>query len=379
MAKRTPKAPQQPDPPLIDAGNSGDIVDTFGELPAAGAQPPQTPTPDATLQNTAGAVTTPPAAIPPAQPGDDLASPDATTTTIETNDTALDFPPELLSRAGLTPEAAKATFGSADGLSAAMDFADQQLARRMLAVADQAQPAAPAQPVTPAVATPRQEPAPQTPPPTPGEGEVKVVPFKFPTAEEADWLDDDSRALLGKIVDHYNGQLSALTQSQATQLASLQARIEGTQTFVQEQQAQQYVQQMDGLFDSLGDEWRELFGQGPGRSLSSDSPQIKNRVNVDNALRKINAGMRLSNMPASGLPELFRLALAATFPSQQATAAVSAATGKIAKRQSQFTQRPGARKGAPVSGREKALSNADQFFADRGISPKLDSNAIAEL
>lgn len=270
------------------------------------------------------------------------------------------FPAELLNSLGLTEAQAKQQFGTPEQLEAAVRFHDQQMMNRgRQAFQAERQPQPPAQSPPPAT----QPPSPQaTAPADAAKKPTGFEPFQF----NPDEWDPATAKLLNGLNEHFGKQFEQL----ANVVQPVQQHDEALRGLlnIHMQQAQaDYVREFESQIASLGDEWSDVLGKGDGMKMDRQSPQIQNRIKLDESMLMLARGRRESGLPPLSQKELFDRALRLEFPNKTTALVQKQVVTKSMTRAKQFTNRPTGRNGKPLSGEEAAAARADAFYQERGI------------
>lgn len=317
-----------------------------------------------------GAAPSPPPAAPAAQ-----AKPQAVEKRAEAAEAVDEFPADLLREVGMTTEQAKAQFSTPEQLEAVIRYRDQQMVaagRRQYEQQTQPPPAATQQ--VPAVAPPatQQQAAPPATAPQDAMQTAQEFGFKPFKVNPEEW-DPATVKLLDGMNEHFANQFNQVA-GRVQQFAQMESALHGLLN-VQVQQAQvQYVQEFEQTIEKLGDEWSDVFGQGPGVKMDRESPQIQNRIKLDSTMLMLAAGRRAAGQPPLSQQALFERALRLEFPEKNESLVRKQVTHVADKRRSQFTARPTGRTGRPLTGEEAAQQRAAAFFQSRGMLGATDDD-----
>lgn len=250
-----------------------------------------------------------------------------------------EFPADLLNAAGLTASEAKEQFLTPEALEIQVRSMDARFV----------QAGQPYQYMPPAVipAAPERQ----------VEAGSKEKPGFLEDDFGKDW-DEDTRQVAVEISKRFQQQLAErdkALQQHAEALASI-----SRQTQVDQQQ--RYVQEFDGFVSELGDTWKPIFGSGDGYSLPVNSLALQNRVHLDRIASQMEAGRRVYNQPDLGRKDLLSRALRVAFPEAQEKSVRRGVIADATKRQRLVTERPTHRRSKQMTGEERAIHAAENFF-----------------
>lgn len=125
-------------------------------------------------------------------------------------------------------------------------------------------------------------------------------------------------------------------------------------------------EEADYLIAKLGDDFVDLFGDGPANSLSRKSAQYKARTEVVQEMKRIQDSARSAKRKVPESKDAFDQALRSVFGDKVKQAERRELATKVKARQSQLISRPSSNGAKPVSGRERAIANVAQILRDRG-------------
>jgi len=262
-----------------------------------------------------------------------------------------DFPPALLQMAGLTDATAAqaAGFKDPEALFAAVKWRSQLLTPG-------AQPAQPSEqglyrrtaPTAPAPSATAVEP----------DGEVK--PFQLP-ADKLDALDEDLQDVIRQMNDHYQQEVASLRSS----LGQREAEIA-------HQQGRDEESQFDDAVQALGEDWRDVFGEGSGSDLvraGQTDPVAMTNFNhrallfeAVQAVREVNAKQGYKPMP---LGQEVQWALMQRYRDKFQQIISGNSNGKSGQRRGVTASRPTQRNTPPKSQNAKVLSSVDAMLRKR--------------
>jgi hypothetical protein len=269
-----------------------------------------------------------------------------------------DFPPALLQMAGLADaESAQASgFKDPEALYAALKWRSQLFSEQKFA------PSAPPSPVglykrpadAPAsTAQPAQEPSP----------EGGVQPFQLPPEKMA-LLDEDLQDVIRQMNDHYQ----QANDRHQKEVESLRSTLSQRDAELELQKSQDESMQFDSALQGLGEDWKDVFGEGDGSRLAlagqSDPVAMTNfnhRALLYDAVLAIREVNEKQGYKPMTLEQEIHWALLQRYPDkfQQAISKNSNGSGP---RPGVTASRPTQRKTPPKSQNEKVLSSVDAML-----------------
>jgi hypothetical protein len=266
---------------------------------------------------------------------------------------------ELLARAevyGLSADDAKA-HGTPESLRLTMLAMDRQAAawgEKQLGLGEQQPPPAD---------TARQEPPPKEQPPTKEQAAESLVE-KFKLEINPDEWDADVAKALNGVNDHYY----SLVNKQQSELKELRDALVNTHDYVQfitsqsqQAEAAQVEQELDTFFDSLGDEFGEVYGKGPIRQLSESAPQRAKRIEFVQKMRALEyADANTPNRRPMARKEMLGRVQAFLHPDILKQTARKEIESKVKARSQQSLERPSGKNGKAATRRERAIAYAEE-------------------
>lgn len=233
-------------------------------LGLGGAKGNQAEPASATLEADIAGGTTPQAPAPAAKPTEPNTPPSPAAAEPPQEPEVPEFPPALLLMAGLADAAAAkaAGFDNPQALFSAVRWRSQMMvpaaeptapaAQGLYRRSEQPAPAPMANAMANAMAKDIAKVTPETPPAPSGD----VKPFQLP-ADKMDMLDEDLQAVLREMHQHYQQEVAALR-------SSVSQRDEDR---VRQQQYDEELQ-FDQAVQNLGEQWKDVFGEGHGSELA---------------------------------------------------------------------------------------------------------------
>lgn len=281
-----------------------------------------------------------------------------------------EFPPALLQMAGLADaDAAKAAgFQDPDALFAAIRWRGQLLtpgaqAAQAAQVAEAAQPTEQGLYRRTAPATPTPQAIPAQPAPEP-EGDADFKAFQLP-ADKRDLLDEELLVVLDEMNQHYQNELKSIRSSIGSREADI-AR----------QQAQEEEAQFDQAVQALGDEWKDVFGEGSGADLAragqSDPVAMTNfnhralLFEAVEAVREVNAKQGYKPMTPE---QEIQWALMQRYPDKFQQIVSGSSNGSSGRRRGVTASRPTQRATPPKGQNEKVLADVNAMLNKKGRAP----------
>lgn len=273
--------------------------------------------------------------------------------------TTPEFDAALLADFNLTPEQAKAQFGTPEALANAGRLLDQRVLHSFQQATQQPRNTQPLPP------QPRGEvviPQEQQQTNQPAEADE----FKMPEPSDGEAWDEDVTRLVQSLNEHHAKQLKAVNDqlSQQRQFA---------EEVLRERQAQEnarYVQEVDEFANGLGDEWTAVLGKGSGYELGAQSPFVTARAQLDAIAQQLANGRQLQQLPPLTHKQLLEKALPLAFPNIQQQAVRQEVEDEIGKRDRMKTNRPtGRRNKERRTPGAAAADHAERWYAERGMAP----------
>lgn len=263
---------------------------------------------------------------------------------------------EDLSLIGFSPEIASRFRSVDDAREFVAEVARQRLSEMRAANGGNGQPAA--QPPAP---VPAQQAVPEKPQPAPQSrsADSPIQPFAF----NEEWLksaEEDAPQLVGQLRglnEHYAKQQSDMFAAMNWMVDRLRdvSSADEQRTFMSQ------VDQLDTYVEKLGDEWKEVFGEGPTRAVDRNSEAWKAR---DMLFRAGQAFRRYGGKNGNGsMTGYLRLALGAEFGDKIKKLAENGISQQLRDQSGRFTARPTAptRSGKPSSSARNESGELDEL------------------
>jgi hypothetical protein len=179
-----------------------------------------------------------------------------------------------------------------------------------------------------------------------------------------DWEDDVANVFHG-LNDHYHSELERMSN----RISDMTGDLHGLTGGQDQQAAQQYEEEMDTFFDSLGDEWSGVFGRGPVRGLTEGSQELEARRELNQELGALIAGDMQVGRPSQTIGELAERSLWSAFRDKALQIEKGMIGKQVAGRRRQGISRPSSRNATSSDGRERAMQRANEFYRERGMEP----------
>jgi hypothetical protein len=287
-----------------------------------------------------------------------------------------EFPPALLQMAGLADATAAqaAGFQNSEALFAAIKWRGQLLTPGT-------QPAQPSEqglyrrPAESATAPAR--PAPETVVEPEETGEVQR--FQLPD-ELVDRLDEDLVGLVRGMNDHYEN----LNAGQQKELQSLRAELRERDEALALQQGQDEEAQFDEVLNNLGEEWRDVFGEGTGTELAragQADPVAMTNFNHRSMLFDAVGTVREVNAKQGGKPMTLeqetQWALMQRYP-DKFQQSISGNSNSPGPRRGVTASRP-TQRNTPPSAKDKLLRDLHKKFPDAGFTKQDEDEFDGEI
>lgn len=280
---------------------------------------------------------------------------------------------------GISAEDARA-FGSVAALNRAFAALDRQAAAAARGkTADttttvkqpDATAAAPAaqstQPAQASAAPPAAQPATAQAPAATSDAAAGKGPFeKFKVDLNPEQFDEETISFVNKLNDHYDN----VVRQQHAELQSLKSELSnltGIATDFRNQKQAQFTEQMDSVFAGLDDVFADELGKGALHTLTADSPQLKNRVNLVSEMLALEQADAFRGRKPGTVQTLAQRALRSLYPDKHEQITKKQILSKVEERRSQAVHRPSGRKGKPSSPEQAATDFVNTFYRERGL------------
>ena len=125
------------------------------------------------------------------------------------------------------------------------------------------------------------------------------------------------------------------------------------------------IEEADYLIAKLGDDFVDLFGDGPSSSFSPKSEQYKARATVVEEMQRIRENAKNSKKRIPDTREAFDQAVRSVFGSHVQKAERKQLSSKIKQRESQLIARPVNNGRRATSGRERAIESVAAMMRER--------------
>jgi hypothetical protein len=199
--------------------------------------------------------------------------------------------------------------------------------------------------------------------------------FKPFSLKDPDTWGPDTKELVDQLNAHFKDTFDRAGQ----QIGQLKQNLTVSMEREQAQQVQHYVRTFDNTVNGLGEGWDKVFGQGDASTLNRSSAEFRNRVRLDQAVAEVCAARQVAGLPQIPTEVAIQRALQVEYAKESADIAREQLARKATGRQSQFINRPSARRGAGITPTEKATDFVSGFFKDRGIASAVDDDIPTDL
>lgn len=192
----------------------------------------------------------------------------------------------------------------------------------------------------------------ETPAPAEQSEELEVKPFELP-ADKVELLDEDLVDLLKQMNEHYQNEIQSLRKSSSTQ-----------------RQEVDEVTQFDQAVQSLGEQWQDTFGEGPGEELADKARHnasalaaFRNRDELFDVVQDLRARNAKKGLAPMTVAQEVYYALQERHPEKFQQIVF----GKE-KPKSRSTNRPTQRNTPPRTQNDKTLAAVNRMLAKKGRS-----------
>lgn len=158
-------------------------------------------------------------------------------------------------------------------------------------------------------------------------------PAKVPDKYElklSEYLADDVREPLEKMNEHYAQQMAQQRAVQEQIVGALLTQVAPMLQVVQQHQTDLQLERLDNFIGSLGDEWQDVFGQGPTTELAPNCEEVTARLKLVDAVAAIHSGRASTGANPGSMSKLLRSAFNQVFGETQAKKMVGVEKKKIA-------------------------------------------------
>lgn len=178
--------------------------------------------------------------------------------------------------------------------------------------------------------------------------------------------DEDLVNQFKKLNDHYKGK----TKKMETQFAELQQKFDAVVSHVARQQTEAIVREVDGMIGKLGDEWKDVLGEGPSGEIDPNSQQAKNRLELMDEM-EIEARILQEKYKGKRQPrldDLFERALNKKYGNHQRKIAAKEISNKLTKRKKQAVGRATHRRSdKEMTPEERATASVSELMREKGM------------
>lgn len=177
------------------------------------------------------------------------------------------------------------------------------------------------------------------------------------------------------IVDGYDEKFVNVLRRQNQEKEALkqqvQELIQGTrqQQMNAAQQAElEREQRFDHRLEKLGDGYKDIFGNGPSKSLQRTTQEFENRAKVYRMIDTLTAGFSARQQPLPTEDDLFQMALGSSFVTHSKQVAREELKSEIRKAGSQTLGRPSQSRERPLTGEAAAIRRVSNFWRGKNAA-----------
>lgn len=258
------------------------------------------------------------------------------------------------------------------GISAeeAKEYGSPDVLRRVLTRLDQQQSAWAQQQIdakrgqAPPEQKPAEKPSDKEPPKAPTETGATVLKLNL----DPEVMSDETVAALREVETQVNQAigplLSELNQLRAAQQQSVsdQAQAKQRQTDIE----------LDRFFDSLGEDYHDVFGKGSLRSLPENSPAVAERFKLVKAVDTLMYADTSRGIPLDDVSEYCRRALAMTHSGKSLQLERRKLKDEVGKRRRNATAQTTSRSTGSLTPTQIAMKNADRRWREKNTQSQQD-------
>ena len=197
---------------------------------------------------------------------------------------------------------------------------------------------------------------------------TQETPKQEAQAEDDFKIDLDEKEYDPKIVNALKGLKESFEKKLERRIAQYEQQAQGLVSYVHEQQMKAATERLDGLFNGLGEETKQLFGKG---AMDSVTPAERdNRWKVVQQMAAIEEGYSKLGLKLPAEKELHRRAVEAVFGEDIKKSARKEISQQLTKQKSKLMQRPAAKR----TGANPGLS--PELVAQRNVEAKMRALGI---
>lgn len=176
--------------------------------------------------------------------------------------------------------------------------------------------------------------------------------------------------------EDYDNALVEFSQQAATQINAMRQAVAGMGTFLESRERQRQIadhQTRIGRFDDalgqLGEEWGSIIGKGRQAELTADSPSMRNRAKLFDAVESIEGVYLQRGQTPPPLGTMLQRAASVVFPDKTQQMARNRVHEQLRAKQKGLSQAPTSRRTrSTLSGDEAAAAAIEEKLKEFGVS-----------
>ena len=157
----------------------------------------------------------------------------------------------------------------------------------------------------------------------------------------------------------------AIDPSAIKAIKALKAELDKVRARPSESGSTSRPDEADYMIAKLGEDYVDVFGDGPSHSLSPRSEEYKARAVVVSEMQRIRELAKSAKKRIPDSSEAFDQAVRSVFGSKVKQMEQRSLVSKVKQRESQLIARPANNGKRPVTGREKAIASVSAMMRDR--------------
>ena len=157
----------------------------------------------------------------------------------------------------------------------------------------------------------------------------------------------------------------AIDPSAIKAIKALKAELDKVRARPSESASTSRPDEADYMIAKLGEDYVDIFGDGPSHSLSPRSEEYKARAVVVSEMQRIRELAKSAKKRIPDSSEAFDQAVRSVFGSKVKQMEQRSLVSKVKQRESQLIARPANNGKRPVTGREKAIASVSAMMRDR--------------
>lgn len=151
-----------------------------------------------------------------------------------------------------------------------------------------------------------------------------------------------------------------------SKIKEIEQKYSTLETGYQQQQAEEFDNWLDGQFNSLDEDFKEVFGEGDVKTVANKPDNFKNRSAVFAEMRALAAGYEATGQKVPSRDKLFELALNNKFGNIKQKAAANKTSKMLTGRAKQALGRS-SRQPSNKKGVDEAVLLSEQFDKEHGL------------